>query len=273
MTFGGELMIVALLLLSVSIWGDSKIQRVLALFCFLFLWAALALGLTRGIFLIGVPLGAAYLLLSWRMWTVAAIPAIILVSALLMPFQVRERVLSVLHPHGNDDSNNRRIILVRTGLNMIRAHPFLGVGPEQVGKQFHSYVPADVPRPLPKGWYGHLHNVYLQYAAERGLPALVLLLWILARILRDLSAEARAGTKSAAAWLIQGSVAVTLAVMGEGVFEHNLGDSEVLTMFLVTISCAYVIKWQQIGPLVTPLRAAVSRPLRERTALARPRAG
>jgi len=30
-------------------------------------------------------------------------------------------------------------------------------------------VPADVRRPLPDGWYGHLHNIYLQFAAERGI--------------------------------------------------------------------------------------------------------
>ena len=54
---------------------------------------------------------------------------------------------------------------------MIRAHPILGLGPEQVGKVFLAYVPPDILSPLPKGWYGHLHNIYLQFAAERGLPA------------------------------------------------------------------------------------------------------
>jgi hypothetical protein len=33
---------------------------------------------------------------------------------------------------------------------------------------------------------------------------------------------------------------VTLAVMVEGVVEVNLGDSEVLTMFLVTAACGYL---------------------------------
>jgi O-antigen ligase len=146
---------------------------------------------------------------------------------------------------------------------MIRSHPLLGLGPEQVGKQFMAYVPADIPRPLPKGWYGHLHNIYLQYAAERGIPALVLVLWLLGRIIADLSKEAslRAGTP--AAGILHGAVAATLGVMGEGFFEHNLGDSEVLTMFLVAISCGYVVKWAApvvksgAGAVVLPLRSAL----------------
>lgn len=239
MTFSGELMIVAVLLLSVAIWEKDSLSRLLALVCFVVLWVALALGLTRGVFLVGLPIGAAYLLISWRWWTVLVIPVIISVTSLLLPFQVRERLVSIVHPHGNDDSNNRRVILFRTGLNMTLKHPLLGVGPGQVGPKFLSYVSEGIPRPLPKGWYGHLHNVYLQFAAERGLPALLLLLWILLRILSDLLRAARAARENA--WVLHGAVAVTLAVMAEGLFEHNLGDSELLTMFLVAVSCGYVV--------------------------------
>ncbi len=239
MTFGGELMIIAVLMLAAGIWGKNRAFRVAAMLCFVVLWGAIALGLTRGVFLVGLPLGAAYLLFSWKRHTVIIIPVILLITALLLPFQVRERLVSVFQPHGSDDSNSRRVILFRTGLKMVLKHPLLGVGPGQVGPRFLSYVPLDIPRPLPKGWYGHLHNVYLQFAAERGTPALILLLWMLLRILRDMLRETRGAQDNA--WIFRGAVAVTLAVMGEGFFEHNLGDSEVLTMFLVAISCGYVV--------------------------------
>ena len=81
---------------------------------------------------------------------------------------VRTRFTSMFQPKREVDSNQHRIITWRTGLRMIEAHPWLGLGPEQVKVQFLNYVPADVPRPLPTGWYGHLHNIYLHYAAERG---------------------------------------------------------------------------------------------------------
>jgi O-antigen ligase len=246
MTFGGELMVVSILLVAFLLWSRERKLRILGLACITLLWTALALGLTRGVFLLGLPVGAGYLLFTWHRWSLAVIPLVIFVSAFVLPFQVSERVLSVVRPHGLDDSNSRRVILWRTGLNMIRSHLILGVGPEQVGAQFLRYVPDDIPRPLPKGWYGHLHNIYIQFAAERGIPALLLLLWILIRTTLELHKDARQrnrGPTNLERCVLHGAVAVTLGVMVEGLFEHNLGDSEVLTMFLAAISCGYVVKW------------------------------
>ena len=244
MTFGGELLVVSLLLLSVVLWHGSRRFRIFAALCLPLLWASLVLGLTRSVFLVGVPAGALYLATQWRRWALLLVPAVLIVSAFLMPFQVRERIVSVIYPHGNDDSNLRRVILSRTGLAMIRAHPILGLGPEQVGKVFLAYVPPDILRPLPKGWYGHLHNIYLQFAAERGLPALFFLLWIIARMLRDFATALGRRELIADRWVLQGVIGVVIGVLAEGFFEHNLGDSEVLTMFLATVSLGYVVIWQ-----------------------------
>jgi O-antigen ligase len=131
--------------------------------------------------------------------------------------------------------------MIRTGLEMVKAHPWLGLGPEQIGPQFMTYVPKDVSRPLPKGWYGHLHNMYLQYAAERGVPALLLLLWFIGKIAYDFVTSIRSGRLSPQAYYcLYGAVAAILALLAEGFFEYNLGDSEVLTMFLTVASLGYV---------------------------------
>ena len=45
--------------------------------------------------------------------------------------------------------------------------------------------------------------------------------------------------RSDARFLLHGGIAVILATLAEGFFEYNLGDSEVLTMFLVVVACAY----------------------------------
>jgi O-antigen ligase len=127
---------------------------------------------------------------------------------------------------------------------MIKAHPWFGVGPEQVKPQFDRYVPPDIPRPLPLGWYGHLHNIYVHYAAERGVPTMLMLVWLLVKVLFDFLSAIRKlppGPGEAKA-LLHGCVAVVVAVMVEGVFELNLGDSEVLMMFLTVVACGYAAR-------------------------------
>ena len=74
---------------------------------------------------------------------------------------------------------------------MIKAHPWFGIGPEMPGKEFDRYLPADIKKPLPHGFYGHLHNVYLQLGAERGIPALIAFLWMIGKMLTDWWRRAR----------------------------------------------------------------------------------
>jgi putative inorganic carbon (HCO3(-)) transporter len=184
---------------------------------------------------------------------------------------VRERAVSIVRPHGELDSNAFRDVARTVGWEMVKAHPWLGVGPEQVGPQFDRYVPADVARPLPPGYYGHLHNIYFHYAAERGLPALAALLWLVGKALADFGRGLRrlpperatklrsivspaAGNDKppdsagalpafqeadAARWILHAAVAVILAVMSSGFYEVNLGDSEVLGAFLAVVAVGY----------------------------------
>ena len=96
-------------------------------------------------------------------------------------------------------------------------------------------------RPLPEGWYGHLHNIYLHYAAERGIPTMLALMWMLGKILWDFLHALRRLPPGAsdARFLLHGGVAVMLAILVAGFFELNLGDSEVLFMFLTVVAAGY----------------------------------
>jgi putative inorganic carbon (hco3(-)) transporter len=241
MTFGAEQMVVLLLLFSYVLFSAGRQGKVIALATLPVLWVSLVFGLTRSIFLLGVPTGVLYLLWNRKRRVVAVLMVAIALTSVVAPFQVRDRVVSVFKPHKEVDSNLRRVIMVRAGWAMVKAHPWLGLGPEQVGPQFMTYVPKDVVRPLPKGWYGHLHNVYLQYAAERGIPGLLAMMWLIGKALRDFSASLRSGQlEPEAVYFVHGAIAVVLAILVEGLFEYNLGDSEVLTMFLIIVSGGYL---------------------------------
>jgi len=240
MTYGGEQMIVLLLLLALLLFAPGGAWKIFGWASAAIIWTAIVLGLTRSIFLVAVPAGALVLGWNYKRWLVYAAPAVALAMFLAAPPHVQDRVFSVFRPHGDVDSNSRRTIMARTGLRMIEAHPIFGIGPEQIQPQFLAYLPADVAQPLPKGWYGHLHNVYLQYAAERGLPALACMLWIIGKMARDFRESLKMSDRSGAHFIWLGALAVIAAVLAEGFFEYNLGDSEVLTMFLATMTCGYV---------------------------------
>jgi O-antigen ligase len=140
-----------------------------------------------------------------------------------------------------------RTITRRTGIEIIKAHPLLGIGPEQVKAQFDRWVPADIPRPLPDGWYGHLHNIYLQYAAERGIPTMLAMMWLIGKVLFDFFRRLKRGATGDRRFILHGAIAVILAILAEGLLEYNLGDSEVLTMFLCVVAFGYLAIEEEHG--------------------------
>lgn len=238
MTFGGQMMMVLLLLLAYLFWAPPPRRFVAGLWIAAALIAtAILAGGTRSIWL--ATLGAAlYLAWFWKRWVVAAAPLVVVLLILAGPAYLRQRITSIWKPHGDTDSNAHRIVSWRTGLRMIQAHPLLGVGPEHVGPEFKAYLPSDVEK-LPTGWYGHLHNIYLHYAAERGIPTMLMLLWMLGVILRDFHRALRANPPPESTYVLRGAIAVVIAILIEGVFELNLGDSEVLMLFLAVVACGY----------------------------------
>lgn len=234
MTFSGQLMIVLLAATALLLWGrlESRVRQVV-LVCLPVLSVALILALTRGIW-IATAIGLAYLLWCWRRWSVALIPVVALAGFFLGPQALRQRVVSVVRPEGTTDSNLHRVYTFRTGLEMIEAHPWFGLGPERVGPHFKEYVPPDLPQEPPEGYYGHLHNIYVHFAAERGLPAMLALVYFLLATLWD---WLRAATRAPAdtVWIYRAGVAIMIGVLVTGLFEYNLGDSEVLGMTLAAI--------------------------------------
>lgn len=70
---------------------------------------------------------------------------------------------------------NIRLELWKLALDMFKAHPVLGVGPDNVKKVFTKFHPE--PIAYEKTW-GSLHNLYLHQAAERGAPGLAALLFL-----------------------------------------------------------------------------------------------
>lgn len=166
------------------------------------------------------------------------LPVAVVALALLAP-QVRQRVLSIADLQ--DPSNYDRLSMLDAGLEMVGERPVFGLGPGMPERLYPIYRPLAAPRQ----WVPHLHNTYLQLAAERGLIGLVAYLWLVGAALskafrgyrrcrgedaeRERSEEIHLGTFLA---LLGFSVA--------GLFEANWMDTEVqrVALFLMAVPFA-----------------------------------
>lgn len=100
-----------------------------------------------------------------------------LAAAALVPAGYETRLESIFDASKDRyGSAGARLTSMKYALELVMEHPLLGVG-----------IGMNILALNAKGlWWTHVHNVYLQIASEVGLPALVVFLLLLARLLRGL---------------------------------------------------------------------------------------
>jgi O-antigen ligase len=134
---------------------------------------------------------------------------------------------------------------------MIRANPWFGVGPKNVSYAALKYRGHNE---FPDWMYQHMHNNFLQIAAEIGIPGVLIWLWLMIRFAWDAllcyryangrSFPAGEGLRREALTAACTALAAWGALMIAGMFEYNFGDSEVLTFFLFLASAPYAFMIQ-----------------------------
>ena len=80
--------------------------------------------------------------------------------------------LSTIKDYQKDASAMGRVATNRAAINILRAHPFLGVGAGNYNSVFLNYVPKELI-----GWVSpgkSIHNIFLQVASETGFIGLVI---------------------------------------------------------------------------------------------------
>jgi O-antigen ligase len=239
MSFSGVQMMALLVILSVLFFWPPPRKVAIALWISAVLvLVSIVLGNTRSVW--GATAGGAvFLVWMWRPKMLLVLPVLAAAGFIVAPVSVQERLISIYKPHDTVDSNTHRYITMRTGIEMIKAHPWFGLGPEIVNRDFLKWVPPDIPKPLPDGYYGHLHSIYIHYAAERGIPTMLMMMWFLGTIIFDFARGLKRASAAQRAFLC-GGIAVVIGILLEGFFELNLGDSEPLGMFLAVVACGYV---------------------------------
>ena len=190
---------------------------------------ALALTLGRSAW-IGASVAIALLLALKDLRLTILLPLFIAVLFVFAPGTVTKRVVSIFD--ASEPSNQDRLAMIEIGARIVDDHPLTGVGPNMIPRVYAQYRPDYAVNPVNP----HLHNVPLQIAAERGLPALAVWLWFVFSLTVALFRLFRThrDTVSAAA-----ALAAVFAMLAAGLFEYNFGDSEFLMLFLVLVTLPF----------------------------------
>jgi O-antigen ligase len=171
------------------------------------------------------------------LWLVAAATAAVLV---LRPAAVTERLTI------GDASTSDRIYMWQAGVDMVLDRPVFGQGPGMVLAVYPRYRWPEATHPMQP----HLHNNLLQVAAERGVPGLVFFVWWAVAVFAAAIREARraAAGPPGPGWAAGGALAALAAVFAAGLFEYNLGDSEVLMLVLLLAAVPFALRQRRTAP-------------------------
>ncbi|MBP1636744.1 MAG: putative bicarbonate transporter, IctB family [Acidobacteria bacterium] len=150
----------------------------------------------------------------------------------LAPSGITSRFYSIFDLH--DPSNRDRVAMFEAGTEIIASDPLTGVGPNVVQEVYPQYrKPTAVEQTPP-----HLHNVPMQIAAERGLPALGVWIWFLFAVVRDLLRKLRSDRPR---YLAAAALSAVGAMVAAGFFEYNFGDSEFLMLLLLLLALPWAV--------------------------------
>jgi putative inorganic carbon (HCO3(-)) transporter len=196
---------------------------------------ALPLSLSRNAW-VGAGCGAALLLMLRDLRLTAVVPVAGAIFYTAAPAQVLQRFYSIFDLR--DVTIGDRFAMMRAGRKIIADHPVFGVGPNMIERVYPQYREPDaVLKTTP-----HLHNVPLQIAAERGLPAAALWIWFIGAVVIGAATLFRnARSAGPLRFLSAAALASVVSMLAAGMTEHNFGDSEFQILFLVLITLPFAV--------------------------------
>ncbi|HIK14314.1 MAG TPA: putative bicarbonate transporter, IctB family [Leptolyngbyaceae cyanobacterium M33_DOE_097] len=227
------------------VW-QSKVQKALAVTMVLvngacFLWTYSRggmIGIVFSMFALAVLLAtwwSVYFPPFWRKWAlpvgVGGLAVVILAAMLVVP-TLRDRALSIFAGRG-DSSNNFRINVWQSVLQMIKARPILGIGPGN--NAFNLIYPA-----YQRTRFSALsaYSIILEVAVETGIIGLTCFLWLLFVTISlgwQQLKRLREQANPQGFWLI-GAIASIFGMLGHGLFDTVLYRPEVNTLWWFMIA-------------------------------------
>ncbi len=236
MTFAGQLLLEIPVAASVALLAKRPRTRLAAGAVALVGMVALAVTFTRSA-LIGLLVAGAVILGATLPVGLAVLGALAVAAYFLAPGTFGERLRSVFDPANK--WNEERVHMWGAGLRMFRDHPLTGVGLQDLHALYDRYR-----SPLAVERAGHLHNVFVQIAAQMGVIGLAAFAWLYASLVRAAAAGLRPllARRGVAAGLKLGVVAALAGFVVAGLFEWNFGDEELLYPLYLLVGLAWAAR-------------------------------
>jgi O-antigen ligase len=231
MTYSGLLMLVFIFFFITFFYEKRKTLKIVIALALTVTLAAILLSLTRSMW-VGILVSLAIFIPYSRpkiLWL--AVP-LLMMLIFVLPGSVKSRIASTVDL--NNNTNKDRLYMIKVGVGIFKDYPLTGVGPDNIKEVYDHYKPAAAEHSNP-----HLHNNFLQVLAERGIFALACLLAAFGSIILQLIKKIKTGSEMEK----NISIAVLFVFIGfltAGMFEYNLGDSEIKFLLFYFLSIPFI---------------------------------
>lgn len=244
------------MLLVFGLFGRDQRRRLAYALAGVPILIALFFTFSAGAWLLGLPAAILFIgLMRGRRALAVAVGLIGLAGLSLLPFARAERVARLLDI-GSSRTGQLRLKLWEATLNMIRDHPWLGVGLDNFLYQYREvYV---LPEALADRDLSHPHNIILDWWTRLGILGPVAIIWMLViffrdgvRLYRSLSSEATIGAQDPElALLVLGLMGGMVDTVAHGLLDHSY--------FLVDLAFIFMLMMGIVRRLSCPLTFHVS---------------
>ena len=143
-----------------------------------------------------------------------------------------------------DPSSSLRAEVATMGLKRVLIHPLFGHGMDSIHRHWTEWG-------FPGHDMIHTHSTPLQITFDRGFPALIFWLWIMAAFWITTSRAERSGRESRDAnrhGILLGATGAIAAIFASSLVNYNFGDEEVVLVFWWLMGIVVVLTKEQVDP-------------------------
>ena len=203
---------------------------------------ALYLTHSRGAWLLGVPAALLFMgLLRGRRALLAAAGAAVVAVAALLPFAGAERIRSLFNLEGGTAFH--RLKLWEATLDMIRDHPFFGVGLDNFLYQYPRYM-------LPEAWQepdlSHPHNMLLDWWTRLGVLGVGALVWLEVTFYRQAMRLYHSLDEGELRALVLGLMASMVDFLAHGLIDNSYFLVDLAFVFFLTLGIVRRISFREV---------------------------